>query len=163
AQASTVIHVVRAEGGADQLLEEIVILVGALGAPETGQRARTVLPLDLGEAPRHQVERLIPGRLAERLNARRVQVRLAFPPAAGAHAAVRAHPIDLLHGRRVESNDERLVGQRAGGAGRHAFAAGDTGRLAHRPVVVKDDVRAIPLPAAPDHFVYLHGITRPDA
>ena len=65
AQAGAVVDVVRPEPRADELLEEVGLLVGALRRAEAGDRARPVLGVD-GLQPRGgQVERLLPRRLAE--------------------------------------------------------------------------------------------------
>ena len=65
AQARAVVDVVRAEARADQLLEEVGLLVGALRRAEAGDRAGAVAVVDLLEPGRREVERLLPGRLAE--------------------------------------------------------------------------------------------------
>src|SRR5690606_34829351 len=65
AQPRAVVDVVGAEPGADQLLEEVGLLVGALRRPEPGDRARPALGVDLLEPPRDEVERLLPGGLPE--------------------------------------------------------------------------------------------------
>jgi hypothetical protein len=62
-----VVDVVGAEDGADHLLEEVVVLVRALGRAEPSQRAGPVPPFDLHEATRRQVQGLIPGGFAETL------------------------------------------------------------------------------------------------
>ena len=64
-QPRAVIDVVGAQGGPHQLLEEVRLLVGALGRAEAGEGAGAVGFLDLAEPPRDEVERLVPGRLAE--------------------------------------------------------------------------------------------------
>ena len=66
AQARAVVDVVGVEAGADQLLEEVGLLVGALGRPKAGDRPGSAVGVDLGEPPRDEVERLVPARLAER-------------------------------------------------------------------------------------------------
>ncbi len=65
AQPRAVIHVVRAESGAHQLLEQIRLLVGALGRAETGERNFPVLVPDFFELACGKVERFFPARLAE--------------------------------------------------------------------------------------------------
>ena len=65
AEPRAVVHVVRAEGGAHHLLEEVRLLVAALGAAEAGQRGWAVLRLDAAELAGDEVERLVPRRLAE--------------------------------------------------------------------------------------------------
>ena len=58
---------------------------------------------------------------------------------------------------------DRLVRQRAGRAGGHAFAARYAGRGAHRVAQVERDVRGVTLSAAPDHVVALNVVARPGA
>ena len=65
AEAGAVVDVVRVERRADQLLEEVGLLVRALGRAEAGDRARSPLGMDLAKAPRGQVQCLVPARLAE--------------------------------------------------------------------------------------------------
>src|SRR5262245_64065208 len=60
-----VIDVVGAEAGAHQLLEEISLLVRALGRAEARERLRTVAVANCLEAAGGAVKRLLPGRLAE--------------------------------------------------------------------------------------------------
>ena len=65
AQPRAVIDVVGAETGAHEFLEQIGLLVRALGRAETGKTLRTVAVADFLQARRGAVERLVPGRLAE--------------------------------------------------------------------------------------------------
>ena len=65
AQPRAVIDIVGAEAGAHQLLEQIGLLVRALGRAEAGERARAVAVADFDETGGGAVERLLPGRLAE--------------------------------------------------------------------------------------------------
>src|SRR6185312_4594237 len=74
-----------------------------------------------------------------------------------ANPAVRAHRVNRV--KRCAGLDrdvvDRLVGQRAGGAGRHAFTARDAGRLAHRVVEIERDAGGVALAAAADDIVGL--------
>ena len=65
ADAGTVIGVVGAKAGTNHLLHHVDILVGAPGAGKSGQRIGAVFLLDLHELGGHQIQRLIPGCLAE--------------------------------------------------------------------------------------------------
>src|SRR3546814_11043559 len=65
AEPRAVVHVVGAEGGADQLLEEIGLLVRALGRAEAGKALGAARRIDLVEAPSRLLQRLLPTRLAE--------------------------------------------------------------------------------------------------
>src|SRR4051794_530658 len=65
AQARAVVDVVRAEARADELLEEVGLLVGALRRAEARDRPRAVLVVNALEPARGEVERLLPRRLAE--------------------------------------------------------------------------------------------------
>ena len=65
AQPGAVVHVVGVEPGPDQLLEEVGLLVGALGRAEAGDRGRAAGRVDLGQPAGHQVQRFLPGGLAE--------------------------------------------------------------------------------------------------
>ena len=65
AEPRAVIDIVGAEAGAHQLLEQIGLLVRALGRAEAGERARAVAVADFREALGGAVHRLLPGRLAE--------------------------------------------------------------------------------------------------
>src|SRR3954454_11086328 len=65
AQARAVVDVVRPEAGADELLEKVGLLVGALRRAEAGDRRRAVRRVDLLQAARGELERLLPRRLAE--------------------------------------------------------------------------------------------------
>ena len=60
-----VIHVVGADDRPRQLLHQIAFFVRALRRRDERQCVRPVLRLDLAEAPRHQIQCLIPARLAE--------------------------------------------------------------------------------------------------
>ena len=59
------IDVVGAEGGADQLLEQIGFFIRALGRAETGERTGTVLLFDRSEPVRDQVQGFIPRSFSE--------------------------------------------------------------------------------------------------
>ena len=63
--ARAVIDVVSADNRARQFLHEERLFVGALGRGDERERVRPVRRLDFAEAPRHQVERFVPTRLAE--------------------------------------------------------------------------------------------------
>ena len=65
AQPRAVIDVVRAEAGADQLLDQIGLLVRAFGRAEAGERTRAVALADRAQARGGDVQRLLPARLAE--------------------------------------------------------------------------------------------------
>ena len=65
AQPRTVVDVVGAEALADHLLDEVRLLVRALGGAETGERRSAVAVADRCEPARGAVQRLLPGRLAE--------------------------------------------------------------------------------------------------
>ena len=65
AQTRAVVHVVRAEARADQLLEEVGLLVRALRGAEARDRPRAAFGVDRLQLRRHEVERLVPARLAE--------------------------------------------------------------------------------------------------
>ena len=82
-----------------------------------------------------------------------------------AHAAVRADGVYRVEfGARPDGDvANRLVGQRTGRAGGHAFAARDAGRGAHRVAQVERDVGLVPLAAAADHVVALDVVAGPDA
>src|SRR5207302_10883612 len=82
-----------------------------------------------------------------------------------AHAAVRADGVHRVEfGARPDGDvADRLVRQRTGRAGRHAFAARYAGRGAHRVAEVECDVRGVALSAAPDHVVALNVVAGPDA
>src|SRR6056297_863253 len=53
--------------------------------------------------------------------------------------------------------------QRAGGAGLHAFTAGDTGALAHRVVEIEDRIGIVAAPGHADHVIDLHIAAGADA
>src|SRR3546814_12683418 len=59
AEPRAVVHVVGAEGGADQLLEEIGLLVRALGRAEAGKALWAVRIIDLVEAAGSLLDRKI--------------------------------------------------------------------------------------------------------
>ena len=65
AQPRAMVDIVAAEAGAHQLLEQVGLLVRALGRAEPGQRAPAVAVADAHQARGGAVERLVPGRLAE--------------------------------------------------------------------------------------------------
>ena len=65
AEPRAVVDVVRAEAGADQLLDQIRLLVRALGRAEARERAAAVAVADRAQARGGDVERLLPARLAE--------------------------------------------------------------------------------------------------
>ena len=64
-QPRTVVDVVGTETLADELLDEVRLLVRALGGAEAGERGPAVPVADGGESARGALERLLPGRLAE--------------------------------------------------------------------------------------------------
>jgi len=74
-----------------------------------------------------------------------------------ADAAVRADGVHRVQfGARPDRYlADRLVGQRAGRAGRHALTAGHAGGLPHRVVQVERDPGGVALAAAPDDVVAL--------
>ena len=65
AEPRAMIDIVGAEAGAHQLLEQIGLLVRALGRAEAGEPLRAVAVADFLQAGGGAVERLVPGRLAE--------------------------------------------------------------------------------------------------
>ena len=65
AEPGTVVHVVVAEAGADQLLEQVGLLVRSLSRAEARQALRSPRRLDAVEAAGGKVQRLLPGCLAE--------------------------------------------------------------------------------------------------
>src|SRR5690606_10028961 len=65
AEPGAVVDVVVAEALTDQLLEEIGFLVRAFGRAETGDRLAAEVVAKAEETPGRDVERLVPGRLAE--------------------------------------------------------------------------------------------------
>ena len=67
AQPRAVVDVVGAEDGANELLEQVVVLVRALGGAEAGQRLAAVRLADGREALRRHVEGLVPSGFPERL------------------------------------------------------------------------------------------------
>jgi hypothetical protein len=73
------------------------------------------------------------------------------------HAAVRKLGPDIF------LVDERGRHQGAGGAGLHAFAAGDAGGGAHRIVEIKHDFFVVAAPGHADHVVHLHFAAGTDA
>src|SRR5262249_45101289 len=227
AQPRAVIDVVGPQGRADELLEEVGLLVGALGRAEARQGARAVRLLDRLEPAGDQVERLVPGRLAEgrhhlvvahdavpavaadlagerplgvelgpadqrpgealavlgvvpavaALDAQAALVAgavaalgpedVAVVDVVGQGAADAAVGADAVHGGRLgarpQRQGERLVGQRPGGAGGGALAAGDAGALAHRGVEVEGDLRGRGAAGPADDVVGLDLVAGPDA
>ena len=61
ARPRATVHVVRLQRLARHLLEQVDVLVGGARAGERGQRLAAVGVAQLGEAARHQAERLVPG------------------------------------------------------------------------------------------------------
>ena len=156
-QARAVVDVVGAHHGAGELLDEVVLLVGALGGGDGGEGVSACGREPLG----HQVERFVPGRLLQRAvppDERRLQpVRgvdereskpalhaqtalvgriLALParrhePVAG-HAQVNAAPAAAVGaGRRhlALGSLETGIGERPGRAALDALAAGNAIRV----------------------------------
>src|SRR5262249_1509383 len=83
-----------------------------------------------------------------------------------ADPAIRAHAVDLAvreSGAHVRGIGGGRRHQRAGGAGLHAFAAGDAGRLSHWVVEVEHDFFAVAAAGHADHVVDLHLATGADA
>ena len=66
AQPRAVVDVVGAEARADQLLEEVGLLVRALRRAEAGERLGPMGVADRAEALAHEIECLLPARLTER-------------------------------------------------------------------------------------------------
>src|SRR5918912_4520534 len=67
AEAGAMVDVVGPEHRADELLEQVIILIRAFGRAEPGQRLRSVLPLNLEEALCRQIQGLVPGGFTETL------------------------------------------------------------------------------------------------
>ncbi len=61
----------------------------------------------------------------------------------------------IVSGRRDGSARDTFIGERAGGARNHAFAAGDAGGIAHRRVQIECDAGGIPLPMRPRTKLFL--------
>ena len=55
------VHLIRADGGAHELLEQILLLVGAPGGDQPGDGVRPMLGLDRGQSVLDEMDRLIPG------------------------------------------------------------------------------------------------------
>ncbi len=192
AEPRAVIDIVGAEAGAHQLLEQIGLLVRALGRAEAGKALAAMLVADVLQPLRGAVERLVPARLAEmRPRIRRVElvmrvlghavfaderhgqaIRMAH--IVEAEAALDAKPV--LVGRPVSAVDvEELVvldvvgelaagrHQRAGRAGLDAFAAGDAGTGVHRIVEIEDDLLVMAAPGHADDVVDLDFTASTDA
>ena len=98
AQPGAVVHVVGVEPGADELLEEVGLLVGALRAAEPGDRGRAALGVDLAQPARHEVQRLLPGGLPE------VRQHLGVVDEAAGLAAALAAPALVFRGSRVSAS-----------------------------------------------------------
>ena len=84
------VDVVAPESGADQLLEEVGLLVGALRRTEAGDPVRAALGVDLAQASADEVEGLFPACLAEvrhHLVVRHEATRLATALAVGSGLA----------------------------------------------------------------------------
>ena len=64
AEAGAVVDVVGVQQGADELLEDVVVLVGGLGAGIAGDGVAAVVVADAHQFVGHQVERLVPCGLA---------------------------------------------------------------------------------------------------
>ncbi len=67
AKARAMVNVVGAEERAVHLLQEVVVLVGGLGAAVDGHGVRTVAPVDLHQAICRIVQRLVPRDFAPRV------------------------------------------------------------------------------------------------
>ena len=65
AQPGAMIDIVRAEAGAHQLLEQVGLLVGALGRAEAGERVRSLVVADAAQAARGALQCLLPARFPE--------------------------------------------------------------------------------------------------
>ena len=65
AQPRAMIDIVGAEPGANQLLEQIGLLVRAFGRTEPGERLRPPSSRGSAQPRRGEIERLLPGRFAE--------------------------------------------------------------------------------------------------
>ncbi len=68
AQPRAVVDVVAAEAGAHELLEQVGLLVAALGRAEAGQRLLAVRVADLRELAAGEFERFFPARFAEHVH-----------------------------------------------------------------------------------------------
>ena len=66
AEPGAVVDVVRSQSGADQLLEEVGLLVGALRRAEARERLGAMLVTDRAEPADDEIECLVPARLAKR-------------------------------------------------------------------------------------------------
>src|SRR5918997_3799680 len=134
AQPRAVVDVVRAEARADQLLEEVGLLVGALRRAEAGDRARAVAVVDLLQARRREVERLVPGRLAEV----RQHLVVVDDPAGPLAPAALALDVARQRALRVADADERRGEPLLGGRVVPAVAALDA-----QPALVAGLVAAV--------------------
>ena len=65
AKPGAMVHMVGAETGAHQLLEQPGFFVGALGAAEAGERIRSVLCFKLGQSVCRKIQRLFPAGLSK--------------------------------------------------------------------------------------------------
>ena len=65
AQPRAVIHIVGAEPGAHQLLEQIGFLVRSLGRTEPGEPLAALFVADFGEPGAGALQRFLPGRFPE--------------------------------------------------------------------------------------------------
>src|SRR5947209_19743489 len=67
AEARAMVHIIRAEARAHQLLEQVGLFVGPFGGAETGERTLAIRIPDLTKSLGRGFERFFPGGLAEDL------------------------------------------------------------------------------------------------
>jgi hypothetical protein len=153
AEARAVIHVVRAEAGAHQLLEQVRLLVRSLGRAKPGQSAGAVGVADAGQPAARPVERLLPARLAEmRPRVGRINLVLRVlghvrQPNQRAHQAVRV--VDVVEPE-TAFHAQPVVVRRPVSAGcvHKLFVLDLVGDLAAHPAI---GAEAVHLAVGPDH------------
>ena len=141
AEPRAVIHVVRAEHGADEFLEEVVVLVRAFGRAETGHARGAVRIKDFPQRIRRQVQGLFPARLAEQgegISGQFLRLGRAFLSDEGGREAIRVMRVvesvaplhaesSPVHGTRLVASDaqEGVAGHLVGDGTSHAAVGAD--------------------------------------
>src|SRR5579883_2405136 len=150
-------------GGIDRL-DIVDVLADAVLADHRHGEAQRIVHIVEAEAPL-DAEPVLIGRTGAAIDIEELVV-LDLVGELAADAAIGADAVDLAIRSLFEDAflvEQRLLHERAGGAGLHAFAAGDASARTHGIVEIEDDLLAMPAPSHADDIIDLHLAAGADA